>query len=68
MEKKKINIEKILNKISAEEKFQREKRKLLYYNTTLKESQQKKLMDMIDKSVENVAKLKDKIKNKQKRK
>ena len=64
MEKKKINKDKILNSISNEGKFQKEKYKLLWFNSQLKESQLHKLENLIIKSKEKVAKLKDKLNGK----
>lgn len=64
MEKKKINKDKILNSISNEEKFQKEKYKLLWFNYQLKESKLQKLQNLIIKSKEKVAKLIDKLNGK----
>ena len=64
MEAKKINVDKILEKISKEEKFQKEKYKQLWFNRLLKTSQRKKLCDIIQKSEDNVTKLKEKLKGK----
>ena len=64
MEKKKINIDKILKRIQKEEKLQREKLKQIWYNYQLKESQRDKLGDWIGNSRKKILKLKEMIKNK----
>lgn len=63
MKTKKINPDKVLNSIANEEKFQKAKMKLVYFNTELTEGERDKLCELVQKSKEKVIQLKTRIKN-----
>ncbi|MEK6829134.1 MAG: hypothetical protein AABY15_03325 [Nanoarchaeota archaeon] len=59
--KKKINPEKILDKIEKEEQYQKTQSKKLNHSTVHNDTQRKKIDNSIQQSEERVAKLKEKL-------
>lgn len=64
--KNQISVEKIIEKISKEEKYQSQQWKNLKWKEFLKDTQYRKVLNLIDGSEKRVDKLKEKLKNMQK--